>query len=63
MGTGKELGEIWGFRTDGIFRSNKEANAWATDSYHKNGSNFRAYEYLLSLSSCMLLQRNPNLLL
>lgn len=41
--TGKELGEIWGFRTDGIFRSNKEANAWATDSYHKNGSNFRAY--------------------
>lgn len=41
--TGKELGEIWGFRTDGIFRSNEEANAWATDSYHKNGSNFRAY--------------------
>ena len=41
--SGKELGEIWGFRTDGIFRSNEEANAWATDSYHKNGSNFRAY--------------------
>lgn len=41
--TGKELGEIWGFRTDGIFRDNAEANAWATDSYHKNGSNFRAY--------------------
>lgn len=40
---GKELGEIWGFRTDGIFRDNAEANAWATDSYHKNGSNFRAY--------------------
>lgn len=41
--SGKELGEIWGFRTDGIFRSNEEANAWATDSYHKNGSNWRAY--------------------
>lgn len=41
--SGKELGEIWGFRTDGIFRDNAEANAWATDSYHKNGSNFRAY--------------------
>ncbi len=41
--SGKELGEIWGFRTDGIFRTNEEANNWATDSYHKNGSNFRAY--------------------
>lgn len=41
--SGKELGEIWGFRTAGIFRDNAEANAWATDSYHKNGSNFRAY--------------------
>ena len=41
--SGKELGEIWGFRTDGIFRDNAEANSWATDSYHKNGSNFRAY--------------------
>lgn len=40
---GKELGEIWGFHTDGYFRTNSEANAWATDSYHKNGSNFRAY--------------------
>lgn len=40
---GKELGEIWGFRTAGIFKDNAEANAWATDSYHKNGSNFRAY--------------------
>ncbi len=40
---GKELGEIWGFRTDGIFRDNEEANNWAKDSYHKNGSNFRAY--------------------
>ena len=41
--TGKELGEIWGFRTDGIFRDNAEANAWASDTYHKNGDNFRAY--------------------
>lgn len=40
---GKELGEIWGFRTDGYFLSNVEANQWATDTYHKNGSNFRAY--------------------
>ncbi|MCF0174347.1 MAG: TonB-dependent receptor [Bacteroidales bacterium] len=40
---GKELGEIWGFRTDGIFKSNEEANNWATDTFHKNGSNFRAY--------------------
>ena len=32
--TDKELGEIWGFRTDGIFRDNAEANAWATDTYH-----------------------------
>lgn len=40
---GKEIGEIWGFRTDGIFRDNEEANNWATDSFHKNGSNFRAY--------------------
>ena len=31
--TDKELGEIWGFRTDGIFRDNAEANAWATDTY------------------------------
>lgn len=40
---GKELGEIWGFRTDGYFLSNEEANNWATDKFHKNGSNFRAY--------------------
>ena len=40
---GKELGEIWGFRTNGYFLSNDDANNWATDSYHKNGSNFRAY--------------------
>ena len=41
--TGKELGEIWGFRTDGYFLSNAEANNWAKDTYHKNGDNFRAY--------------------
>lgn len=40
---GKEIGEIWGFRTDGIFRSNEEADNWATDSFHKNGDLFRAY--------------------
>lgn len=39
----KELGEIWGFRTDGFFKSNDEANDWATDTFHKNGSNFREY--------------------
>lgn len=40
---GKELGEMWGFRTDGYFLSNAEANNWAKDSYHKNGDNFQAY--------------------
>ena len=40
---GKEIGEIWGFRTDGYFLSNEEANNWAVDKFHKNGSNFRAY--------------------
>ncbi len=40
---GKELGEIWGFRTAGIFRDNEEANNWAIDTFHKNGDNFRAY--------------------
>ena len=41
--TGKELGEIWGFRTDGYFLSNAEAQNWAKDAYHKNGDNFCAY--------------------
>lgn len=40
---GKELGEIWGFRTDGYFLSNAEADNWTADTFHKNGSNFRAY--------------------
>ncbi|MBR3074956.1 MAG: SusC/RagA family TonB-linked outer membrane protein, partial [Bacteroidales bacterium] len=31
---GKELGEIWGFRTDGLFRSNEEAAAWFKDEFH-----------------------------
>ena len=40
---GKELGEIWGFRTDGYFLSNEEAAAWVQDTFHKNGSNYAAY--------------------
>lgn len=40
---GKELGEIWGFRTAGIFKSNEEANNWVPDTFHKNGQNFREY--------------------
>lgn len=31
---GKELGEIWGFRTDGYFLSNEEAAAWHKDEFH-----------------------------
>ena len=31
---GKEIGEIWGFRTDGLFMSNEEAAAWYPDKYH-----------------------------
>ncbi len=31
---GKELGEIWGFKTDGYFLSNEEAAAWYPDTYH-----------------------------
>lgn len=31
---GKELGEIWGFKTDGYFLSNAEAAAWYPDTYH-----------------------------
>ncbi len=43
MYKGKEIGEIWGFRTDGYFLNYTDANNWATDKYHKNGSNFREY--------------------
>ena len=45
---GKELGEIWGFRTDGYFLSNEEANNWATDKFHKNGTSGRMPETLNS---------------
>lgn len=31
---GKELGEIWGLRTDGFFMSNSEAQAWYKDEVH-----------------------------
>lgn len=31
---GKEIGELWGFRTDGLFMSNEEAAAWYPDRYH-----------------------------
>lgn len=41
---GKELGEIWGFRTAGYFLSNEEANNWATDKFHQHGNGiYRAY--------------------
>lgn len=41
---GKEWGEIWGFRTAGIFASNAEANDWAVDTWHQNGTSiYRAY--------------------
>ena len=31
---GKELGEIWGLRTDGFFMSNTEAQSWFKDEVH-----------------------------
>ena len=31
---GKELGEIWGFRTDGFFMSNEEAANWYVNDFH-----------------------------
>ena len=31
---GKELGEIWGFCTDGLFMTNEEAASWYPDRYH-----------------------------
>lgn len=31
---GKEIGELWGFRTDGLFKSNEEASNWIADRYH-----------------------------
>ena len=41
--SGKELGEIWGFRTDGIYLSNAEAINAVYNDFHKNGDVFRAY--------------------
>lgn len=41
--TGKELGEMWGFRTDGYFLSNQEADAWVQDTFHRNGNLYKAY--------------------
>lgn len=41
--TGKELGEMWGFRTDGYFLSNEDADAWVQDTYHRNGNLYKAY--------------------
>lgn len=41
---GKELGEIWGYRTAGIFATNEESNDWATDVFHQNGTSiYRTY--------------------
>lgn len=31
---GKEIGELWGFRTDGLFVSNEEAASWYPDKFH-----------------------------
>lgn len=40
---GKELGDIWGFRTDGYFLSNEEAFNYTRNTFSKNGNNFAAY--------------------
>ena len=40
---GMEIGEIWGFKTDGIYASNAEAEAGPSYSFFKNGEMFRAY--------------------
>ncbi len=41
--SGSTVGEIWGFKTDGYFRSNEEAKASLKDQFHSNGVNFRPY--------------------
>ena len=41
--SGVETGEIRGFRTDGYFLSNQEADAWVPDEFHRNGYDFKAY--------------------
>ena len=35
---GKELGELWGFVTDGLFLTNEEAENWYPDRYHNLGT-------------------------
>ena len=40
---GMELGEIWGFRTAGIYASNAEANNGPAYNFFKNGEMFQAY--------------------
>ena len=40
---GMEIGEIWGFRTDGIYASNAEALNGPAYNFFKNGDMFRAY--------------------
>ena len=42
---GKEIGELWGFRTDGLFMSNEEAAAWGCDlsyDYVKINADYRS---------------------
>ena len=40
---GKEIGELWGFRTEGLFVSNDEAAAWYPDRYHNLGTSTIPY--------------------
>lgn len=40
---GMEIGEIWGFRTAGIYASNAEANNGPAYNFFKNGEMFQAY--------------------
>ena len=40
---GKEIGELWGFRTDGLFTTNEEAAAWYPDRYHNLGTSTIPY--------------------
>src|SRR5690606_15074933 len=40
---GMELGEIWGFRTAGIYASNAEAKNGPAYNFFKNGEMFEAY--------------------
>ena len=40
---GMEIGEIWGFATDGIYASNAEADAGPDYSFFKNGDWFKAF--------------------